>query len=197
MDGFYEVTYEGAPIGKTELRRQGLYCWITCRCRIPDDEMYRLAAAWTDGWLNIGILIPDSDGLILKKSFPAKHLGMQNLRFELMKAAKDPAEVLFPKQPPKVQQDETTEPDIVVVPEAAAKENVSENKEKAVGIAEDEPFEGLHEIMNAKLEIGEEGPVAIFEREESDVQGEPYGTVVGSENVCIDGCGDDSIPDTV
>ena len=64
-------------------------------------------------------------------------------------------------------------------------------------ISEDEPFEQLHEIMNARLEVREEGTYAVVEQKASDIQAEPNGTMVGSQDVCVNGSGNNFVTDPV
>ena len=70
MEGIYQVTYRGQTVGTAQVIREGLYCRITCRCRVNDSEIHRLYA---DGD-KIGVLIPDRGGLVLETRLPAKRL---------------------------------------------------------------------------------------------------------------------------
>ncbi len=70
MEGIYQVAYRGQTVGTAQVRREGLYCRILCRCRVRDDEIHRLYA---DGE-KIGVLMPDRGGLILETRIPAKRL---------------------------------------------------------------------------------------------------------------------------
>ena len=58
-----------------QLLREGLYVRIICRCVMPDDEIYRLFIVQGDKRENLGVLVPEGDGLILNKRIPAKRFG--------------------------------------------------------------------------------------------------------------------------
>lgn len=196
MEGFYEVTYGDEPIGKAELRRQGLYELISCRCRVTDDELYRIIAVWEDGWLNLGIPVPDMEGFVLKKSIPIKRLGENKLRFVMLNASQKPDDMLYPKQLTPDQDDEPIQKQETISCETSEEEVPAEEKSMAL-ISEEEPFDQLPEIMNARLEIGDEGYAAVFTSDESDIQAESNGTMVGTKDVCVNGSGDNFIADPV
>ena len=64
------MTYRERAVGTVELRREGLYWRILCRCRMVDGEIHRLYA---DG-KKIGVLAPDRGELILETKVVAKRL---------------------------------------------------------------------------------------------------------------------------
>lgn len=197
MEGFFEVTYGDVPVGKAELIRQGLYYRVICRCAIPDGDLCRLVAVWTGGWKNLGIPIPDSAGFILQKSLPVKHIGDKELRFLLLRASDDPDAVLTPEQVNIAESKDETVSDQEKILSENAEEEPEEKRSVTVPIQEEEPFEKLHEVMNAKLEIREEGLAAVFENQVSDIETEADGAVIGAQDISVDGSGSDFIPDTV
>ena len=83
MDGFYEVIYGNAAVGKVSLKQQGLYCRIVCRCRIPKDQICRLYVLTESGRENLGVLVPEGDGFILDRKIPVKRLVGAKLQFVL------------------------------------------------------------------------------------------------------------------
>ena len=87
MDGIYEVYLGKEAAGKVEVRQQGLYCRILCRCRIPGEQVYRLFAVSGDHRENLGVVVPEEDGFVLDKKIPAKRLGNGPLRFILSTGA--------------------------------------------------------------------------------------------------------------
>ena len=195
MDGFYDVTYKDASVGKAELIRTGLYWNVTCRCELPDGKMYRLVAVWDEGYLSIGIPVPDTKGFVLKKRLPVKHLGGKGLQFLLLEASINPGEVICSVQQPEAETGKNPVEEAVNVPDIQPLD-YPEDEEKFAVISEDEPFPQLHEIMDARLEIREEGPVAVF-RQDSKIDAETDGAVIGAQNIGVYGCGDDVIPDSV
>lgn len=70
MDRNYDVTFEGRTVGTVELSREGLYCRIRCRCRVPDNGLHRL---YMDGE-KIGLLVPDNGDLVLDTKVAAKRI---------------------------------------------------------------------------------------------------------------------------
>ena len=189
MDGYYEVVYGTEPVGKAELIKQGLYCTVSCRCKIPEGKVCRLVVSWSDGWENLGIPIPEGDGLLLRKKFPAKHLGKGKLRFSLLEADADVKERLFGRPEPVTYAElkELPQKDRYA-PEAGREE-----------IREDMPFEALDLLEHAHLEEEDGKAYAVLEPpvSVSDVQLQPDGTMVGAEDVSVDGGSLDPVPDTV
>lgn len=70
MDGKYKVTLNGQTVGTAEVNREGLYCRLSCRCRMVDREVHRLYA---DGE-KIGVLVPQNGELTLETRVAAKRL---------------------------------------------------------------------------------------------------------------------------
>ena len=66
----FDVIQGGQVVGNVEMRREGLYCRISCRCQRYDDEIHRLYA---DGE-KIGVLIPEGEELVLETKVAAKGL---------------------------------------------------------------------------------------------------------------------------
>ena len=66
----FDVTHSGQVVGRVEVRREGLYWRISCRCRRNDDEIHRLYA----GGEKIGVLIPEGEELVLETKVAAKRL---------------------------------------------------------------------------------------------------------------------------
>ena len=70
MEGKQEVTYQGQAVGTVEIKREGLYYRVSCRCRLVDGDIHRLYA---DGE-KLGVLIPDRGELTLDTKVAAKRL---------------------------------------------------------------------------------------------------------------------------
>lgn len=70
MDGIFDVIRDGQAVGWVELKRDGLYCRLFCRCRVADGQIHRLYA----GGEKIGVLIPDRGELVLETKVAAKRL---------------------------------------------------------------------------------------------------------------------------
>ena len=70
MEGKYEVTLAGQTVGNVELKREGLYYRISCRCRMFDGEIHRL---YTDGE-KLGVLVSENGDLVLETKVAARRL---------------------------------------------------------------------------------------------------------------------------
>ena len=70
MEGNFEVTYRGQTVGTVEVKQEGLYCRLSCRCRMSDRAVHRLYASGE----RIGVLIPDRGDLVLETRAVAKRL---------------------------------------------------------------------------------------------------------------------------
>ena len=81
MEGLYEVFFGMEAVGKAEVRRNGLYLHICCRCRINNGEILRLYWVWDDRRESLGVLVPEKGGLVLEKKIPVKRMGQGRCRF--------------------------------------------------------------------------------------------------------------------
>ena len=70
MEGKFEVTRDGAAAGEAQLRREGLYTHIFCRCIAPEGKIWRLVA----GRERLGVLVPGAGGLVLETKVASKRL---------------------------------------------------------------------------------------------------------------------------
>ena len=66
----FDVTRNGQVIGRVEVRREGLYCRISCQCQKWDEKIHRLYA----GGEKIGVLIPEGEELVMETKVAAKRL---------------------------------------------------------------------------------------------------------------------------
>lgn len=70
MEGIFDVTRDGQAVGTVQVKKEGLYYRISCRCRVADTEIHRLYA----GREKIGVLIPERGELTLETRVAAKRL---------------------------------------------------------------------------------------------------------------------------
>jgi hypothetical protein len=75
MEGTYPVAYRGKKVGSVSLRRCGLYYELFCCCQLAGDEMLQLMMTGPGQAADLGLLIPCSDRLELRKRISAKRLG--------------------------------------------------------------------------------------------------------------------------
>lgn len=95
MEGNYPVFYQQKAVGKVVVMKKGLYYSFHCRCRMESGMMCRLVAKWPDTWENLGIPVPEGDGLELKRKLPVKRLGEETPEFLLIPHDEDIREALF------------------------------------------------------------------------------------------------------
>lgn len=76
----YPVMLGNAQVGKVQLRKEGLYYRIFCRCQVSADGMFRLEANNE----NLGTIIPTDNGFGLETRIPVKRLGNGEMRFRLV-----------------------------------------------------------------------------------------------------------------
>ena len=98
----YPVFRGQTQLGKVQLRKEGLYYCVSCRCHRPGDMIYRLAATVDGSRKSLGILVPMGDGLGLEKKIPISHLGQGSMDFFVL-PTHEPLEGRFvplsPKEP--------------------------------------------------------------------------------------------------
>ena len=83
MEGCYEVFNGNDVVGKVQLIRQGLYYRVICRCCLSEDMVRRLYAVQENSRENLGVLVPEEDGLVLDKKIPVKRISDKTTRFLL------------------------------------------------------------------------------------------------------------------
>lgn len=74
LEGTYTVRCDGQPVGKVELKRQGLYWLVNCRCQPANDRMLHLQMEIGENCADLGLLIPVSGILELRKQIPNKDI---------------------------------------------------------------------------------------------------------------------------
>lgn len=82
----YPVIFGSEAVGKVQLRKEGLYYRVFCRCRMPSEGIFRLEA----NGVSLGILVPVDGGFGLETRIPVKRLGDGEPVFRLA-AKHDPA----------------------------------------------------------------------------------------------------------
>ena len=83
MERSYSVSIRGTPVGKVLVQRQGLYYHISCRCQLKGDTIYRLVVTSGSTSINLGIVVPISNGFILNTKLPVKKIGEGEFAFSL------------------------------------------------------------------------------------------------------------------
>ena len=143
----YDITHEGAPVGSAQMEKQGLYYVFSCRCRLPEEGLYRIHAINGDGREDLGICIPVDGVFGMDKKVPQKRIGEGMLTFELVPKDWQPQEIV-PEPEPIPQVEETVQPVQAeeIGPPAAVEESF-------LPLSEDEPFEYLDKLEDARMEV--------------------------------------------
>ena len=80
----YDITFEAAPIGTARMEKQGLYYRFVCRCRLPEEGLYRIHVILGDKREDLGICVPVDGAFGMDKMISAKRLGEGTPAFELV-----------------------------------------------------------------------------------------------------------------
>jgi len=83
LKAFYSVTANGKHCGKAEVKQNGLYYSISCRCRPETDGIWRLIVSGEQNEVNLGILVPADGSFVLRTNIPVKRLGKGTMQFRL------------------------------------------------------------------------------------------------------------------
>lgn len=81
MEKIFSVLLGQTHIGKVTMRRQGLYYHFHCRCRLPENKIYRLLVTCNTIQTNLGIFVPQENSFILDTKVPVKRIGEGELLF--------------------------------------------------------------------------------------------------------------------
>lgn len=89
MDGEYKIFLNNQPVGKADIKHDGLYCYYKCTCKFPDSEMFRIIAKAENEKINLGICIPKGDIWETRGRIPSKQLQVSNFRLIAESCSKD------------------------------------------------------------------------------------------------------------
>jgi len=155
----YEIKYDASPVGVAQMEMQGLYCRISCRCTLPDRELYRIHAVYPEKRVDLGICVPHGDSFGMDMMIPAKHLGAGEPAFELL--PKD----WKPENTEKMQQTNLAvqEDDLLTTEEPEPIEN---SEDTFIPVREDEPFDHLDNLENAVLAVRDDQIGIVIPEEE-------------------------------
>lgn len=88
MDEF-ELKIGNEVAGHVSVRYEGLYCHISCSCRLTGAVLYKLVAVVEDETINIGVCIPKGKYFCVEKRIPAKILNGKAVSFHLVPKHQD------------------------------------------------------------------------------------------------------------
>ena len=159
MSETYDIMFADSPVGKAQVEKQGLYYAFSCRCRLPDEGIYRIHAIYADKREDLGICVPIGEMFGMDKKISAKHLGDGTPDFELLPKDWKPRENV-PMQ--------ESEPDIYEEEQPISEEMIPDEPEEELflPVSEEEPFAYLTRLDNAVMEVREEQVGILFPKQE-------------------------------
>ena len=75
MEGVFDITLGGRPVGQAAVFREGLYLYFDCRCRLSGETVCRIRVRRGEKEVDLGIPVPEGRDFVLRKKLPAKKLG--------------------------------------------------------------------------------------------------------------------------
>ena len=174
----YDITYDGAPVGTARMEKQGLYYLFSCRCRLPDDGLYRIHVRCGETREDLGICVPFADAFGMDKKIAAKRLGVGTPVFELLPKDWKPQDIVMAPEPVTEeipQEDEERAEEIPqeeenpaeVIPPEEETEPCEPDEDIFIPVSEEEPFEYLDKLEDAVLEE-QDGQLGITILDTSD-----------------------------
>jgi len=153
----YDIVYENRPVGTARMEKQGLYLLFSCRCRLPDGEMYRIHVKSGENREDLGICIPVDGEFGMDKRIPAKRLGEGTPVFELVPKDWIPEKEEIPEP------EEIAEPEEIT--EAVAEKLPEPEGELFIPVSEEEPFPYLDRLEHAVMEVRNDVPGVVIEND--------------------------------
>ena len=77
MEGIHDIYLRDKVVGEAQVRREGLYYRIRCRCKLVEESLCRIKV----DSVSLGVLIPDGDFFCLDTKLPVKRFENQNANF--------------------------------------------------------------------------------------------------------------------
>ena len=90
----YDIYMDAQSVGQAEVIKEGLYYRFSCKCRLPDEGIYRITVTDGNNTKNLGICVPAGDLFCLTTRIPKKHFSGENLKFSLV--PKDSQQTIIP-----------------------------------------------------------------------------------------------------
>lgn len=75
MEGVFDITLGGRPVGQAAVFQKGLYLYFDCRCRLSGETVCRIRVRRGEKEVDLGIPVPEGRDFVLRKKLPAKKLG--------------------------------------------------------------------------------------------------------------------------
>lgn len=97
----YDVMLGDGVIGDVAVTKEGLYVRFSCKCKLPDTQIYRLMV-WCDGKkIDLGVCVPEGNWFVLYRRVQRKHIGEGKMRFSVSLNKTCSGECFVPIDPQK------------------------------------------------------------------------------------------------
>ncbi len=96
MDGIYDIFLGGKPVGKAQVRWEGLYLRFRCCCDLSGEVIYRISVSCGGKTENLGVPVPEGDAFCLDTRIPARKLGAGTPQFRALPKGTERAGVFIP-----------------------------------------------------------------------------------------------------
>lgn len=90
----YDIFFHNTVVGKATIGLDGLYCCISCSCKLDYRQIYRLELCINNNKHKLGILVPDKDMFVLEKRIPIRLVKEGTLSFNVV-TQKEEGQLLF------------------------------------------------------------------------------------------------------
>lgn len=102
MVGSYEIKLGDKTAGTVQVKKQGLYYLISCRCQLPGKEIHRLIVQCGGKSESLGICVPIGGGFGVDTKIPCKRLTDGTPEFQLLPKKERPQGkfvAVYPEEP--------------------------------------------------------------------------------------------------
>lgn len=166
----YDILCDGSPVGTAKAEKQGLYYCFSCRCRLPDEGLYRIHVISGEKREDLGICVPVDGMFGMDKKLPAKRLGEGVPGFVLLPKDWKPQPVTT--QQTAVTEEKTEENDTLPETETAITESAEDRlafepePETFIPVSEEEPFDHLDKLEDAVMEVRDGQAGIVLQKQE-------------------------------
>ena len=84
MEGTYEISQGGKPVGRVRVERQGLYYHFSCRGKLTGAVVCKLVVSCGERQENLGVFVPMDGTFGIEKKLPVKRLGEGTPQFRVL-----------------------------------------------------------------------------------------------------------------
>lgn len=99
MIGEYPVFLGRHQLGTVTVKRVGLYYQFVCRCKLPENVLYRLRVSYDNVEENLGVLVPEGEEFALNTKLPAKKFPEGSPEFWICTSSESAGEKVIPVYP--------------------------------------------------------------------------------------------------